>query len=100
MWEKYLVTATVLGCADKVQDKMKIYINDYSTTDYNSLLLATNINSNIIRTINNSVNSSISRANSTIASSNSSSGGGFGGGSSGGGGGRWPEEEAAVVSKM
>ena len=100
LWEKYLVTATVLGCADKVQDKMKIYINDYSTTDYNSLLLATNINSNIIRTINNSVNSSISRANSTIASSNSSSGGGFGGGSSGGGGGRWPEEAAAVVSKM
>lgn len=86
LWEKYLVTATVLGCADKVQDKMKIYINEYPSTDYNSLLLVTSINNNIIRTINTSVSSSISRANSTIASSNSSSGGGFGGGSSGGGG--------------
>lgn len=99
LWEKYLVTATVLGCADKVQDKMKIHINDYPSTDYNSLLLVTSINNNIIRTINTGVSSSISRANSTIASSNSSSGGGFGGGSSGGGGGRWPEEAAVDVSK-
>lgn len=94
LWEKYLVTATVLGCADKVQDKLKMYINDMDTTD-NYLLIAASLDRNLIRTINSSVNTSVSTANLTI-SSTSSSGGGYGGGSSFGGGGggrrrwRWP----------
>ena len=87
LWEKYLVTATILGCADKVQSKMKLYINDsteLSSTDY--FLLTTSINNNFVKTINRSINSSISTANSTISASSSSSGGGYGGGSSFGGG--------------
>lgn len=98
LWEKYLVTATVLGCADKVQETMKMYINDYSSSDINSLVLATSINNDIIRTINSSVNTSVSTARSTISSANASSGGGFGGGSSGGGGRRRPEAAVEVVS--
>ena len=80
-----------------VKSFIEIYIKDYPSTDTNSLLLATSINHNIIKIVNTSVNSSISRANSTVSAANSSSGGGFGGGSSGGGG-RWPEEAAVEVA--
>lgn len=100
LWEKYLVTATVLGCADKVQKTMKMNINEYTSSDINTLVLATSINNNIIRTINSSINTSVSTARTTISAASSSSGGGFGGGSSGGGGfggRRWPEE---VVSNI
>ena len=67
LWEKYLVTATILGCANKVQDKMKLYIND-SIDNYamDYYLLTTAINNDFVRTINRSINSSISTANSTI----------------------------------
>lgn len=88
LWEKYLVTATVLGCADKVQERMKLYINNYDTTDTSTdyLLMSSVLNNNLIRTIDRSVNKTISTANSTISASQVSSGGGYGGGSSGGGG--------------
>lgn len=99
LWEKYLVTATVLGCADKVQDRMKIYIVDNNISDTN-VLLASSINNNIVRSINRSVNTSINTANSTISVANASSGGGYGGGSSFGGGGRWPEAAVEVVSNI
>ena len=87
LWEKYLVTATILGCADKVQSKMKLYINnntDISTTNY--FLLTTSINHDFVKTISKSVNNSINTANSTISANSTSSGGGYGGGSSFGGG--------------
>lgn len=92
LWEKYLVTATILGCADKVQKRMKLYINNNTNAnDYvvDYILLNNAINNNIISVVNRSVNSSISTARSTISASSSgssSSGGGFGGGSSFGGG--------------
>lgn len=92
LWEKYLVTATILGCADKVQKRMKLYINNNTNTDnyaIDYILLNNAINNNIINVVNRSVNSSVSTARSTIAASSSgssSSGGGFGGGSSFGGG--------------
>lgn len=95
LWEKYMVTATVLGCADKVQEAMKLKIaniNEYDDNLFMDMYLISNMNHNLTRTINRAVNSSISTANSTIyAESSSSSSGGFGGGSSfgGGGGGRW-----------
>lgn len=85
LWEKYLVTATVLGCADKVQKQMKMYITDTSDIDTN-LLIYQSINLNLTRELNNSVKTAISSSSSTISSSSYSSGGGFGGGSSGGGG--------------
>lgn len=99
LWEKYLVTATVLGCADKVQERMKIYIVNNEISDTN-LLLVSSINNNIVKSINRSVNTSINTANSTISVANASSGGGYGGGSSFGGGGRWPEVAVEVVSNI
>lgn len=101
LWEKYMVTATILGCADKVQKAMKLKIANVSEYDDNffmDMYLINSMNRDLTRTINRAVNSSISTANSTIYAESSggyggsSSGGGFGGGSSfggGGGGRRW-----------
>lgn len=106
LWDKYLVTATVLGCADKVQKKMKLYINnnsDFDTTRASYYLLSSSINNNMVRSIEKAVNGSIGTARSTISASSSgssSSGGGFGGGSSSGGGGGRTEEAAEVVSRI
>lgn len=99
LWEKYLVTATILGCADKVAKKLKLHIEDANIYDDNLLIYMT-INENLIRTLNSSVKTTISTANTATYSSSSSSGGGFGGGSSGGGGRRWTAEAAEVVSKQ
>lgn len=108
LWEKYLVTATILGCADKVQSKMKMYINNYDTST-NYPLISSVISNDFIKNIDRSIDRSISTASFTISTSNTSSsggssggrssGGGFGGGSSGGGGRRWPEAAVEVVSK-
>lgn len=99
LWEKYLVTATVLGCANKVEKLMKMHITDTSNIDTN-LLIYQSINLELTRELNNSVKTAISNSSSNISSSSYSSGGGFGGGSSGGGRRRRPEEAAAeVVSK-
>lgn len=96
LWEKYLVYAVTLGCADKLIKTMKIKIKDIGNIDevdnismFNSrLFLITNMN-NVVTT---SINSAVSSAKSVAASQNSSGsgmGGGFssGGGFSGGGGG-------------
>ena len=99
LWEKYLVTATVLGCADKVEKKMKMYITDTSNIDTN-LLIYQSINLGITRELNKSVQTAISNSTSSISSSSYSSGGGFGGGSSGGGGRRRPEAAVEVVSRI
>lgn len=93
LWDKYLVTATVLGCADKVEKKMKMYITDTSQPDTN-LLIYNSINISLTRELNTSIKTAVSNSSSSISSSSYSSGGGFGGGSSGGGGRRRPEEEA------
>ena len=100
LWEKYLVTATILGCADKVQKRLKLYIANTDNDYYENLLIYRDLNFHyIIRNINSSINTSISVANSELYSSgSSSSSGGFGGGSSGGGGRRWTAEAAEVVS--
>ena len=91
LWEKYLVTATIFGIADKVKKQMELKVADFDTDTmyvWNNYMLSYSI----ARSINRSVSSSLSQANSTIsraqaASSSYSSGGGFGGGSSFGGGG-------------
>ena len=85
LWEKYLVTATVLGCADKVEKQMKMYITDTSDIDTN-LLIYQSVSLNLTRELNRSVSRAISTSSASISSSSYSSGGGFGGGSSGGGG--------------
>lgn len=98
LWEKYLVTATVLGCADKVEKNMKMFIKDTSQLDTN-LLIYQNINLELIKEINNTLQTSVNTSNSNINSSSYSSEGGFGGGSSIGGGRRWPAVAVEVVSK-
>ena len=98
LWEKYLVTATILGCADKVQKRLKLYIADTDNDYYDDILFYRNLNY-MIRSINSSVKTSISVAN-AMSSGGSSSSGGFGGGSSGGGGRRWTVEAAEVVSRI
>lgn len=90
LWEKYLVTATVLGCANKVEKKLKMHINDFNEIDSN-LLLTTSRDINLTKTISSAVNKAISSSQIATNASDgyhSSSGSGFGGGSSGGGGGR------------
>ncbi len=100
LWGKYLVYATVLGCAKELEKTMKVRINDISgdtsLASYYMLDSFTDnifIMSSITSSINNSVVGAVSSSRSSIASSSysSSSGGGggasFGGGSFGGGGG-------------
>ena len=101
LWEKYLVYATALGCANEVQKAMKVKFekmypngldeNNPSYMDY--YMMNRIIDMDMANTVSNTVNTAVSASRSTIAASQaaSSSGGGggasFGGGSGGGGGG-------------
>ena len=86
LWEKYLVYAVVLGCANKLSKTMKIKLEDMNV-DYNfSFDPITFTNLSII---SHAVSTSIHSArtyNSSSGSSNWSSGSGGGGGFSSGGG--------------
>ena len=90
VWEKYLVYATVLGCADKLEKDMKTRFDQMNLTEenypefyaygyYNRLYLYSTLNSGI----RNSIHSTYYHS---VASTTSSSGSGFGGGASMGGG--------------
>lgn len=101
LWNDFLVFATVLGCADRVEKAMKLKIKDLGidentifTVNYNDF--QTSINRGIKTSHNNAVSTLASRTSSSSGSSSSGSwssgsggGGGFssGGGSFGGGGG-------------
>ena len=91
LWERYLVYATVFGIADKVQEYMKVKLQDmnYDTTTFTFLYFN---DWYFYSTLNKTLTQSISTSQSTItqhemASSRNSSSSGFGGGSSFGGGG-------------
>ena len=93
LWDKYLVYATVLNCADKLSKQMKIKINDFKENNptfynnyYDYFYVNSYINSSIYRSIDSGIHTAVASSRSTIASSQSSSGSGFGGGSIGGGG--------------
>ena len=91
LWDKYLVYATILGCADKLSKEMKIKVDTFdqdSTTymGYDPFLTHYFITASVYSSINSGVHTAVSSSRSSIASSRSSSGGGFGGGSIGGGG--------------
>lgn len=89
LWEKYLVYAVTLGCANKLAKTMKIRVKEMNLeSDMIDINYMNNvyIMSNINKQITTSVNSAVSSARS-VASSKSSSGSGFGGGFSSGGGG-------------
>lgn len=99
LWEKYLVYAVTLGCADKLAKDMEIKAKELQelnntnvsniTFDYYRFNALTNFNRTINRTVSNSVSAAYNTraiANSR-SSSGSGSGGGFSGGFSSGGGG-------------
>ena len=91
LWDKYLVYAIILGCADELSKEMSIKMasmNNLGTTygDYDPYFTHYHITTNVYTSINNSVHTAVSSSRSSIAASQSSSGGGFGGGSIGGGG--------------
>lgn len=82
LWEKYLVYATVLGVADKLQKTMQIKIKEFGDVngpDFVDMYMMHYIMAGSInRTITNTVSNAVSVSRSTIASSSSSSGSGFG----------------------
>ena len=86
LWEKYLVYAVVLGCADKLSKTMKIKLENMNVDYTFSFDPITFTN---LRIISHTVSSSINSArtyNSSSGGSNWSSGSGGGGGFSSGGG--------------
>ena len=104
LWEKYLVYATVLGCADKLSEVMKIKVQElgmYENIDnfidlkdiyYVNRIITSNVTKSIntARSVNHTYSSSGDSSSSGGSfSSGSGGGGGFssGGGSFGGGGG-------------
>lgn len=102
LWDKYFVTAVILGCANQVLDKMEISVVDYEALDELQSMLWQYIQYQNMKNLQRSLNSLMNKAtaysrvnllSSSGSSHNYSSGGGFGGGSSsggsGGGGGGW-----------
>lgn len=94
IWEKYLVYATVLGCADKLERDMKtrisqmsaskdIYNDPYYYGYYHRMFVYDSFGRGIRTGIHSSYSNSLSA---NVAHSSNSSGGGFGGGASSGGG--------------
>lgn len=90
LWEKYLVYAVSLGCAEQLSKTMKIKVENMNQTITNPDLIdiyhfdrMLTFNRSLTRTINTSVQSAYSAK---TAASSSSSGSGFGGGFSSGGG--------------
>ena len=91
LWDKYLVYAVVLDCADKLSKEMELKMPNMDTTNttyvgYNPYMTHYIITSNIYSSINSGIHTAVTSSRSSIAASNTSSGGGFGGGSIGGGG--------------
>ena len=91
LWDKYLVYAVVLDCADSLSKEMNIKISTMENSDvtyvgYNPYMTHYSITSSVYKNINSGIHTAVSSSRSSIATSHSSSGGGFGGGSIGGGG--------------
>ena len=91
LWDKYLVYATILDCADKLSKEMELKMPNMDTSDttyvgYNPYMTHYIITSNIYSSINSGIHTAVASSRSSIAASQTSSGGGFGGGSIGGGG--------------
>ena len=90
LWEKYLVYATVLGCAAKLQKTMEVKLKDMNVDmndTFSDILLMNTINNTVNRAINTGHSSAVSakRAH-DYASSYSGGGGSWSSGSGGGGG--------------
>ena len=93
LWDKYLVYATVLGCADTLSKQMKIRINEIYPDSVDPMMMSYDpflshylLYSAVSNSLHHSVHTAIASSRSSIAASRTSSGGGFGGGASMGGG--------------
>ncbi len=92
LWDKYLVYAIILDCADKLSKEMEIKVASFDTNTstvymgYDPFLTHYLVTSSIYSSINNSVHTAVASSRSSIAASQRASGSGFGGGSIGGGG--------------
>lgn len=91
LWGKYLVYATVLGCADEVEKAMKVHLDAMNIDESSALYLDYYYTNRLMRagiysSVSSSITTAVSASRSSIAASSSSSGSGFGGGSSFGGG--------------
>ena len=91
LWDKYLVYATILDCADKLSKEMELKMPNMDTTNttyvgYNPYMTHYIITTNLYSSINSGIHTAVASSRSSIAASQASSGGGFGGGSIGGGG--------------
>lgn len=92
LWDKYLVYAMPLGCADRLEKDMKMRLqamNEVGTIHYDMgdmFMMHYIMNQNLTHAIDQSVKQAVSSSYSSIAASHSSSAGGFGGGVSSGGG--------------
>lgn len=91
LWEKYLVYAVVLGCANKLAKTMEIKAQEYYSGGH-SIYPDSSYDFYFMVSFNRAINQGMSRAVSnaistrSAAQSSNSSGGGFGGGFSSGGG--------------
>lgn len=93
LWEKYLVYAVTLGCADTLAKTMKLKLQELNEVDVADTMIDIgyiNAVTSFNRVITTSINSAVSSAYSAQAAASSSSsgsghGGGFSGGFSGGG---------------
>lgn len=91
LWDKYLVYAITLGCADKLSKVMEIKVKEMgdgvtvTTFDLNQIHNLARINQSITSAVATTMSSAYSEKTAREASSSSSSDG-FGGGFSGGGG--------------
>lgn len=91
LWDKYLVYAVVLDCADKLSKEMELKMpnmdkDDTAYVGYNPYMTHYIITTNLYSSINSGIHTAVASSRSSIAASQASSGGGFGGGSIGGGG--------------
>lgn len=94
LWKEYLVYATVLGCADRVEKAMKLRVKDlgisegeFTTTDYYIFNeISNNINRGIRDAHSKAISSKIASESSSSGSSSSGSSGSWSSGSGGGGG--------------
>lgn len=92
LWGKYLVYATVLGCADNLEKAMRVHleamqeITEGAPTYLDYYYTRRMMQVGIYHSIHSSVHTAVSSSRSSIAASSSSSSSGFGGGSSFGGG--------------
>lgn len=89
LWEKYMVYAVSLGCADKLAKTMELRINEFSEYDAMNMMYDMHMMRDMMyfnHVVNSSINSAVNSAYSaqSIANSSNSSGGGHGGGFSGG----------------